>query len=238
MLGSLLATLLAPAGGAGVHKDVHPLPVPHTQFSVRIETTAHQLNATSDYPPYKRYMTVHYDYAARRARIDYDPVPHMPPKSFVRRYDLSFEWMTMEVRETKECQKSRMLEAMPAPRYPSSFIYQGQTRVRGQLCDHWREDLGEEAVDYFETVADGFPLRLTTQAVEQGESWLTTTPLMTYDLSRFERRAPPEELFRMASSSSSPIFASDTPLKVEDCERVVQDMGFPYIHFLHTYYYA
>ena len=28
------------------------------------------------------------------------------------------------------------------------------------------------------------------------------------------------------------------PLKVDDCERVVQDMGFPYIHFLHTYYYG
>ena len=75
-----------------------PLPVPHRQFSTRIETTAHQLNATNDYPPYRRYMRVHYDYEARRARIDYEPVPHMPPKSFVRRYDLGFEWMVMEVR--------------------------------------------------------------------------------------------------------------------------------------------
>ncbi len=32
-------------------------------------------------------MTVYFDYPARRSRIDYDPVPHMPPKSFVRRYD-------------------------------------------------------------------------------------------------------------------------------------------------------
>ena len=56
------------------------LPTPHHQFFTRIETTAHQLNATSDYPPYKRFMSVHYDYSSRRARIDYEPVPHMPPK--------------------------------------------------------------------------------------------------------------------------------------------------------------
>ena len=184
-------------------------------------------------------MVVHYDYTARRARIDYEPVPHMPPKSFVRRYDLGFEWMAMEVRETKECQKSKLLEAMPSPRYPESFIYIGQTRVRGQLCNHWREDLGEETVEYFETADDEhIPLRLTTEAVEQTEPERVTIPLMTYDLSQFRRGAPAVELFRMASSSSSSIFASDTPLKVENCERVVQDMGFPYIHFLHTYYYA
>ena len=96
--------------------SARPLPTAHRQFTVRIETTAHQINATSDYPPYKRYMTVYYDYAARRARIDYDPVMHMPPKSFVRRYDLGFEWMVMQIRDTKECQKSKLREAMPMPR--------------------------------------------------------------------------------------------------------------------------
>ena len=226
------------AGAKKPPPEKKPLPTTLKQFSARIETTAHQLNATADYPPYKRYMTVHYDYTNRRARIDYDPVPHMPPKSYVRRYDLDFEWMVMEVRDTKECQKSRVREAMPYPRYPEKFIYMGQTRVRGKLCDHWREDLGEETVEYFETADEGIPLRLTTESVEQIEPERVTTPLMTYDLSRFERRAPPEELFRMASSSASPIFASNVPLKVDDCERVVQDMGFPYIHFLHTYYYG
>ena len=91
--------LLVVAGACGAPKA---LPTSHKQFSVRIETTAHQLNSTQDYPPYKRYMTVHYDHAARRARVDYDPVPHMPPKSYVRRYDLEFEWMVMEVREELE----------------------------------------------------------------------------------------------------------------------------------------
>ena len=92
-----------------------PLPTPHRQFSVRIETTAHQLNATNAYPPYTRYLMVHYDYDARRARLDYEPVPHMPPKSFVRRYDLGFEFMVMEIRLKKECQKSKLREAMPMP---------------------------------------------------------------------------------------------------------------------------
>jgi len=41
---------------------------------------------------------------------------------------------------------------MPAPAFPERFIYMGQTRVRGKLCDHWREDHGEETVEYFETV--------------------------------------------------------------------------------------
>ena len=210
------------------------LPTPHRQFSVSIETTAHQLNATSDYPPYKRYMTVYYDYTARRARIDYAPVPHMPPKSFVRRYDIGFEWMVMEVRQAKECQKSRMREAMPYARYPDKLIFVGQTRVRGKLCNHWREDLGEETVEYFEEASTGIPLRLTTEAVEHSEDGGLrdeTTPLMTYDFTRFEAGAQDESLFRMASSSSSAIFSTDSTLTIDQCERVVQDMGFPYIHF-------
>jgi len=36
----------------------------------------------------------------------------------------------------------------------------------------------------------------------------------------------------------SSIFAGEGALAVDQCERVVQDMGFPYIHFLHTYYYT
>jgi hypothetical protein len=42
----------------------------------------------------------------------------------------------------------------------------------------------------------------------------------------------------MASSSTSTIFTTEAPLEISDCERVVQDMGFPYIHFMHTYFYA
>lgn len=231
VLGALLGTVFAA-------QQNKPLPTPQRQFSVRIETTAHQLNATNDYPPYKRYMTVHYDYDARRARLDYDPVPHMPPKSYVRRYDLGFEWMVMEIRSTKECQKSKLREAMPMPRFPDKFIYLGEARVRGQLCEHWREDHGEETVEYFQAVATGQPLRLTTEAVDTVTPVRKTTPLMTYDFYRFEVGPPAEELFRMQSSSSASIFATDTVLGVSDCERVVQDMGFPYIHFGHTYYYA
>lgn len=220
---------------SGAPSAPRPLPEPKRQFTVRIETTAHQLNATSDYPPYKRYLTVYYDYDARRARIDYDPVPHMPPKSFVRRYDLGFEWMVMQIRDTKECQKSKLREAMPMPRYPDRFIYLGQARVRGQLCDHWREDLGEETVEYFETADEHVPLRLTTEAIDlEAGPERVTTPLMTYDFSRFESGPPDEALFKMASSTTSSIFTSPTALEIADCERVVQDMGFPYIHFFHT----
>ena len=192
----LLATVAATAAA-----EVRQLPKVHRQFSTRIETTAHQLNATNDYPPYKRYMTVHYDYDARRVRIDYDPVPHMPPKSFVRRFDLGFEWMVMEVREMKECQKSRMKEAMPMPRFPDRFIYLGQTRVRGRQCDHWREDVGEESYEYFASTEDHAPVRLTTEAVEATTPERITTPLMTYDFSRFEAGAPSDELFTMQSST-------------------------------------
>ena len=65
-----------------------------------------------------------------------------------------------------------------------------------------------------------------------------TTPLMTYDFYQFEPGAPPAEAFRMAASSGSPVFSTSAVLSVDECERVVQDMGFPYIHFMHTYYYA
>ena len=253
------ACAIAAAKKVAVNADASskPLPTPHRQFTTRIETTAHQLNATDDYPPYKRYaiwrnsaqlsltppvhprrqMTVYYDFDARRARIDYDPVPHMPPKSFVRRYDLGHEWMVMEIQREKECQKSRLREAMPMPRYPDAFIYMGESRVRGKPCDHWREDHGEEVVEFF-VGADGTPLRLTTEAVDQRSPAWETTPLMTYDFFKFEPGAPAEDAFRMKASSTAPIFATDASLAIGACERVVQDMGFPYIHFMHTYYYA
>ena len=125
------------------------------------------------------------------------------------------------------------------PRYPDSFVYLGQARVRGKLCDHWREDLGEETVEYFETADEHIPLRLTTEAVNlDAGPERVTTPLMTYDFSRFEAAPPDEALFKMASSTTSSIFAGPAALEIADCERVVQDMGFPYIHFFHTYYYA
>jgi len=228
----------ASAVAAANQRTAKPLPKPHHQFSTRIETTAHQLNATNDYPPYKRYMTVYYDYSSRRARIDYDPVPHMPPKSFVRRYDLGIEWMVTEIRSLKECQKSKLREAMPTPRFPRKFIYMGEVRVRGKRCDHWREDHGEETVEYFEAVESGQPMRLTTEAVEETSPVRTTTPLMTYDFYQFEAGAPPEEAFRVAASSESAVFATSAKLAIGECERVAQDMGFPYIHFMHTYYYA
>ena len=62
---------------------------------------------------------------------------------------------------------------------------------------------------------------------------------MTYDFYNFEPGAPSEDVFRMKSSSGAPIFNGlPQELAIGDCERVVQDMGFPYVHFLHTYYYA
>eukprot|EP00967_Tisochrysis_lutea_P149369 scaffold286992_cov31-Tisochrysis_lutea.AAC.1 len=42
-------------------------PAAPQQFSARIEITAHQLNATAEYPPYKRYLTVYFDFAVRFA---------------------------------------------------------------------------------------------------------------------------------------------------------------------------
>ena len=237
-MAAMFAFCVAAALGASERAPDKTLPTPHHSFFTRIETTAHQLNATSDYPPYKRYMAVYYDYASRRARIDYEPVPHMPPKSYVRRYDLGHEWMVTEIRSTKECQKSRLREAMPAPAFPERFIYVGQTRVRGQLCDHWREDHGEETVEYFEAVDTRVPLRLTTEAVESTSPERVTTPLMTYDFYRFEPGPQPDEAFRMLSSSTSGVFGTDGELAIGECERVVQDMGFPYIHFFHTYFYA
>ena len=35
-----------------------------------------------------------------------------------------------------------------------------------------------------------------------------------------------------------PCLGTDTALAIGECDRVVQDMGFPYIHFFHTYFYA
>ena len=61
---------------------------------------------------------------------------------------------------------------------------------------------------------------------------------MTYDFYRFEPGSQPEDAFRMQASSTSAVFGTDSALGIGECERVVQDMGFPYIHFFHTYFYA
>ena len=82
------------------------------------------------------------------------------------------------------------------------------------------------------------PLRLTTEAVESTSPVRVTTPLMTYDFYQFELGPPPEDAFRMKASTTAPIFATTAQLTVDECERVVQDMGFPYIHFMHTYYFV
>ena len=77
------------------------------------------------------------------------------------------EFMVSEIRNKKECQKSKLREAMPTPRFPDKFIYLGTEMVRGKKCDHWREDHGEETVEYFETVDGHIPVRLTTEAIEK-----------------------------------------------------------------------
>ena len=100
------------------------------------------------------------------------------------------------------------------PRYPPDFIYVGPTRVRGVPADHWREDLGEETVEYFEATETRTPLRLTTEAIEGTEHVRKTTPLMTYDFYHFDPSPPPEDAFKMKASTTSPVFASSSSLEV------------------------
>eukprot|EP00962_Isochrysis_galbana_P008981 scaffold2499_cov129-Isochrysis_galbana.AAC.4 len=52
-------TLVLVLASVGVKKSS---PTVQLQFSTRVETTAHQLNATEGYPPYKRYFTVYFDF--------------------------------------------------------------------------------------------------------------------------------------------------------------------------------
>jgi len=85
---------------------------------------------------------------------------------------------------------------------------------------------------------DGFPVRLAVEMIEETSTDRRIVPSLTYDVFDFVKGPPMEDAFRMKASSSSPIFFQDTVLRVEDCERVVEDMGFPYIHFLHSYLYA
>ena len=89
LLGTFLCCVLPPLVAQRTEREPRPLPTPPLQFSTRLETLAHQLiknnNETDDYPPHARQLHTYYDFEARRARFDYAPVPHMPPKSFVRR---------------------------------------------------------------------------------------------------------------------------------------------------------
>lgn len=89
-----------------------------------------------------------------------------------------------------------------------------------------------------------------------------TTPLMTWDLLSLKLGTPPESAFTLAGAAGAAVFsnasdaegafaraagavAAGTPpllvkagLNVSGCERLPLDIGFPYMHILHSYIYA
>ena len=151
----------------------------------------------------------------------------LPPKSFVRRYDLGHEWM-MEI-QREGCQKSRLREAMPMPRYPDAFIYMGESRVRGKPCDHRREDHGEEVVEFF-VGADGTPLRLTTEAVDQRSA---VGDDAADDVRLLQVRAWRACRGRLHEGVEHADLRDRRELAIGACERAVQDMGL--VHPLHAH---
>jgi hypothetical protein len=106
------------------------LPQLPRQFEALIETTAHQLERSSEqYPPRVRQYRVHYDYDARRARVDESRAAGVPARAAVKRYDLSFEFAVRELGDERSCLKSRVREAMPPAQLPDNLVWLGRETV-------------------------------------------------------------------------------------------------------------
>ena len=163
-------------------------------FSADLEVTAHLVDRTKDYPPWLRKITLNYDFDKKLARAE---ITHgyEAGRTYIRRYDQKREYM-IKAGEFAECQRSYLGEEMPLPELPATATYVGEEEVRGERCEHWVEDLGVERVHIWQTVDMKLPIRLTDESFEDGQA----TPLMTYDLYRFQAAAPAEELFKMKKS--------------------------------------
>ena len=132
------------------------------------------------------------------------------------------EWEISQFGKDMVCKWSRVLNAkMPRPEFFDEErdvdVEEVTREVAGKdtKCLHWsQEDTGGYMIHFYDTVGTRVPV------------WLETDD-MTYEFVSFKRGG---------SSAKEATYSLPSEYKSEGkCERVAQDVGFPYIHLLHTF---
>mmetsp|Transcript_13277 Transcript_13277/g.22426 ORF Transcript_13277/g.22426 Transcript_13277/m.22426 type:complete len:227 (+) Transcript_13277:154-834(+) len=218
----LLVCIFQFLAGARV-AEAKPAPQWPSQFSAKVNITAHNVDKTKDYPPWLKRLDVHFDYENKRFRAEF----RHTKRTAIRRYDQKKEFLITRVDEITQCRTSKLKDAMPAPEWPSKATYEGSEMVLGQMCDHWREDFGTQQVDLFFKEGTNVPVRVQVETVETEKPVRLTSPDVTYDMFDFKAGAPAASKFNMPK---------DVKGGEETCERQPNDIGFPYVHFFHYYY--
>jgi len=137
------------------------------QFRATVEVTAHLVDRSKPYPPWKRVIAVDYDGLGGRVRASVEE-GHEEGKTFLRRYDNKTEFMVRGL-PYPECQRAYLGEALPPPRLPDGFVFAGREVFVPGLgpCDHWVHDIGTNRVHVWVREHDGggaWPVRVGPRA--------------------------------------------------------------------------
>ena len=188
------------------------------QFVATVETTAHLVDKSKPYPPWKKRIRLAYDYLNKRARADIMEGLDAG-KNFTRRYDTKQDYVTTGG-TFPSCQRSYLGERMPMPQIPEGAVKQSSgALIDDEPHDEYRVEVPElDRVRVWVSAATGRYRRLTNENWVDGR-WVA---LMTYDLLDFEEVAPAEDAV-----------ALDAPWTHETCDRHVG--GWPYLHLFHHY---
>jgi hypothetical protein len=196
-----------------------PFPTFPTQFSARVEITAHLVDRSKPYPPWLKVINVKYDYDRQMAHAEvlqgFDE-----GKTFIRRYDNKTEYM-IRGGTYPDCQRSYLSEDMPLPTMPKSLMFVKTEIMDGVLTDYWLQDLDTNRVHVYVRSHDGLPYRVTNEQVLEKEK--ESVPLMTYEWKDVVVDKPNEHDFELPS-----------PYHWRSCSRYIG--GYPYLHIFHTFF--
>lgn len=194
-------------------------PVFPSQFSARVEVTAHLVDRSKAYPPWLKVVNVKYDYDNQMAQAQvmqgFDQ-----GKTFLRRYDNKSEYMVRDG-AYPDCQRSYLGESMPLPVMPEELKFIETQLVDDVMCDYWMQDIGTNRVHVYMRSEDKLPYRVTNEQVLDEEE--ESVPLMTYDWKDVVVGKPEDTDFDIPQ-----------PYHWRSCTRYIG--GFPYLHIFHTFF--
>mmetsp|Transcript_5504 Transcript_5504/g.7441 ORF Transcript_5504/g.7441 Transcript_5504/m.7441 type:complete len:232 (-) Transcript_5504:145-840(-) len=199
-----------------------------TQFSAKINITAHNVDREKDYPPWLKKLEVWYDFDSGRFRAEFKHTS----RTAIRRYDKSKEFLVSRVDGAVHCQVSKLKDQMPEPEWPQDAVFEESEVMEGRVCNRWRvEGSGVGGVDVVIHIEEpsGALVRVQAETIEQIEPVRLTRPDITYDVYKFRFHSPSASKFNLPK---------DVKGGEVTCERQPNDIGFPYIHFFHYYYRA
>ena len=122
------ALLLA---AAAAQDDASPPPALPLQFRAVLETTAHLVNRSESYPPWRRRIEIDYDYVNKRARAAITE-GYEQGRTYVRRYDRKSEYMVKGAEADARCEARE--SARERTRARIRALAHGLARAPTPLC--------------------------------------------------------------------------------------------------------